>query len=155
MAESARKMAKISELEPSGEDWPSEPQTQEERHTHYARFIYPGLLEEKGGFMRGHENGLSSEEKELCENRLNSQQATPFGTLFDDDMFPTTLKTMEKVNEARLSHDIGRLITPSAEEMARRQPEMESLNALTESINELWDLSVAVAGSRPKPDFSV
>jgi hypothetical protein len=116
---------------------------------HYAQFTYPSLLEEKVGFMRGHENGLSPEEAELCENLLSSQQATPFGTPFDDDVFRTTLKALEKVKGARLCNDIGRLITPSDEDMAVRQSEMESLNALTESVDELWSLSVAVAGCRP------
>ncbi len=155
MAESARKKTKVSEPESSSAAGPPKPQTPEERNSHYAQFTYPSLLEEKGGFMRGHENGLSPEEADLCKNLLSSQQATPVGTLFDDDVFPMTLKTLEKVNEARLCNDIGRLFTPSAEDMAVRQSEMESLNALTESVDELWSLSVAVAGCRPKPDYFV
>lgn len=55
-------------------------------------------------------------------------------------------------NEAKVIQDIGWLPVPSAEARAACDPE---LRCLIESVNEGWNNSIPLTGTRPQPDYSV
>lgn len=56
-------------------------------------------------------------------------------------------------NEAKVIQDITRLIIPSAESLATRG--VQHLKHVIESVNEGWNNSIPVTGTRPQPDYSV
>lgn len=60
-------------------------------------------------------------------------------------------------NEAKVIQDITRLIVPSAQSLAIRGSKYgaKHLRYLIESVNEGWNNSVPLTGTRPQPDYSV
>ncbi|KAI8722472.1 hypothetical protein NCS52_00391200 [Fusarium sp. LHS14.1] len=60
---------------------------------------------------------------------------------------------MHNRNEARVIQDITWLIVPSAESLATFGA--EHLDILIETVNEGWNNSIPLAGTRPQPDYSV
>lgn len=97
---------------------------------------------------------LTNLSKALCQKILNTEQSIPKNSLFEDDLFESTCEDIANRNEARVIQDIGRLIVPSPEEVARRGA--THLKHLTENVNESWIKCIPlVNGPRPQPDFSV
>jgi hypothetical protein len=91
--------------------------------------------------------------KVLCQKMLNTEQSIPKDSLFEDDLFESTCEDIANRNEARVIQDIGRLIVPSPEELARRGA--THLKNLIENVNERWIKSIPlVNGPCPQPDFS-
>ncbi|KAI9781330.1 MAG: hypothetical protein M1835_004329 [Candelina submexicana] len=92
--------------------------------------------------------------KALCKKLLNTEQAVPKDSLFEDDLFESTCEDIANRNEARVIQDIGRLIVPAPEELARRGT--KHLKHLIENVDEGWIKSIPlVKGPCPQPDFSV
>lgn len=97
--------------------------------------------------------GVTEESKVLCNNLLEGNQAYPENSLFRDDIFDLTCEKIRNKNEARVLKDISRLIVPSAESLATYGA--KHLDILTESVNEGWNNSIPLTGTRPQPDYSV
>lgn len=97
--------------------------------------------------------GVTEESKILCKNLLEGKQVFPQNSLFRDDLVDKTFQKIHNKNEARVIQDISRLIVPSAESLATYGA--EHLEILTESVNEGWNNSIPLTGTRPQPDYSV
>jgi hypothetical protein len=67
-------------------------------------------------------------------------------------VFERAYKSFHIKNEARIIQDISRLLVTSAETLSLYDKE---LRILTESVNEGWNNSIPLTGTRPQPDYSV
>ena len=132
---------------------PSDQNPREEKSALYNHARYEIVLKTKGSFMAKHEDGIKKESKDFYLTLLNTEQKVPEDSLFDDDIFEETCEAIQAKNEARVVRDISLLIVPSAETLARRRPKHEKI--LIESVNEGWNSSIPLTGSRPQPDYSV
>jgi len=97
--------------------------------------------------------GIANASKTLCRALLDRKQTIPKESLFGDDVFRSTCRRVEDRNEARIIRDITPLIVPSAEILATHGA--TKLNCLIESLNEGWNSSIPLTGTRPQPDYSV
>ncbi|KUI73406.1 hypothetical protein VM1G_08683 [Cytospora mali] len=131
---------------------PSDQRPREEKSNQYRNPQYALLLQTKGSYMGKSPLGITDESKRLCETLLYSGQPTPNESLFDDDIFESVCDNLANRNEARVIQDVSRLIVPSAEQYALRR---KHLKHLVESINEGWNNSIPLTGTRPQPDYSV
>ncbi|KAF1815891.1 hypothetical protein P152DRAFT_464597 [Eremomyces bilateralis CBS 781.70] len=93
-----------------------------------------------------------SEGHRLCHDLLDGEQTFPNESIFDDDVFKDACQNLQRQNEARVLQDISRLIVPSAETLGLRA---KNLKHITESVNEGWNNSIPLTGTRPQPDYSV
>ncbi|KAK3357249.1 hypothetical protein B0T25DRAFT_151590 [Lasiosphaeria hispida] len=131
---------------------PSDQKPREEKSAPYRNAQYPLLLQTKGSYMGKSPLGIADKSRRLCEILLDSEQPAPKESLFDDDIFERVCDNLENKNEARVIQDISRLIVPSAEQCALRA---KPLKHLIESVNEGWNNSIPLTGTRPQPDYSV
>ncbi|KAK4137345.1 hypothetical protein BT67DRAFT_438617 [Trichocladium antarcticum] len=131
---------------------PSDQKPREDKSALYRDTRYPLLLQTKGSYMDISELGITDSSKQLLGDLISNDQPVPQGTLFDDDIFVDACRNLENKNEARIIQDISRLIVPSAESLALRN---KSYKRLIESVNEGWNNSISLTGTRPQPDFSV
>ncbi|KAI4599609.1 hypothetical protein KJ359_001706 [Pestalotiopsis sp. 9143b] len=132
---------------------PSDQRPREEKSAPYRDSRYETLLATKGVFMGKSKSNITSESKTLCKNLLETNQAVPENSLFHDDRFESTCQKIHNRNEARVIQDISRLIVPSAESLATMGA--THLEDLVESVNEGWNNSIPLTGTRPQPDYSV
>ncbi|EME77474.1 uncharacterized protein MYCFIDRAFT_98289, partial [Pseudocercospora fijiensis CIRAD86] len=124
------------------------------KRSEYSSQRYEELLETKGVFMKLPSSTKANEKsRELCKILRETAQEYPRDTGFRDDLFEATCSGIYNRNEARIIRDIGDLIVPSAENLAKRGA--GHLERLVESVNQTWDCSIAITTTRPKPDFSV
>ncbi|KHN97422.1 uncharacterized protein MAM_04437 [Metarhizium album ARSEF 1941] len=91
---------------------------------------------------------------ELLLQTKEGDQLVPQDTVFDDSIFAHACCNLQSKNEARVIQDISRLIVPSAETLALRIKSLRHLH-LIESVNEGWNNSMPLTGTRPQPDYSV
>ncbi|KAB5526493.1 hypothetical protein GE09DRAFT_1151599, partial [Coniochaeta sp. 2T2.1] len=112
---------------------PSDQKPREEKSAPYRNAQYPLLLQTKGSYMGKSPLGITAESRSLCKILLDSEQPAPKESLFDDGY-------------------ISRLIVPSVEQYALHA---KHLKHLTESVNEGWNNSIPLTGTRPQPDYSV
>lgn len=131
----------------------SDQRPREEKSTPYRDPRYKTLLETKGSFMDKSDLGITDASKTLCRTLLEKKQSVPQDSLFRDDIFESTCQRVEDRNEARVIRDITPLIVPSAEILATYGA--TKFNCLIESLNEGWNNSVPLTGTRPQPDYSV
>ena len=131
---------------------PSDQKPREEKSAPYRDARYPLLLQTKGSYMDISELGITDASKHLVRDLLSSEQPAPKETLFDDDIFVDACRNLENKNEARIVQDISRLIVPSAESLSLRS---KNYKRLVESVNEGWNNSIPLTGTRPQPDYSV
>ncbi|EON96493.1 hypothetical protein UCRPA7_8012 [Phaeoacremonium minimum UCRPA7] len=131
---------------------PSDQKPREEKSAPYRDARYEILLATKGTFMETSEEGIAEESKQLYRDLLEGDHHFPQGTIFDGDVFERAYKNFHSKNEARIIQDISRLLVPSAETLSLYSKE---LRILTESVNEGWNNSIALTGTRPQPDYSV
>ncbi|KAK4200453.1 hypothetical protein QBC40DRAFT_279974 [Triangularia verruculosa] len=131
---------------------PSDQKPREEKSAPYRDVRYPLLLETKGSYMDISELGITNASKHLVRDLLSGDQPVPKETLFDDDIFVHTCRNLRNKNEARIIQDISRLIVPSAESLMLRNKKYKHL---VESVNEGWNNSIPLTGTRPQPDYSV
>ncbi len=99
------------------------------------------------------ELGIIDESKTLCQALLETAQAEPQDSLFRSDIFESTCRKVEDRNEARVIRDITPLIVPQAEFLCAYGA--SHLKHLIESVNEGWNNSIPLTGTRPQPDYSV
>ncbi|KAF2000645.1 hypothetical protein P154DRAFT_192223 [Amniculicola lignicola CBS 123094] len=132
---------------------PSDQKPREEKSAPYQDPRYRTLLETKGSYMKKSELGVTDGSRSLCRALLEKEQATPDISLFRDDVFDKACENLQDKNEARVVQDITRLIVPSAETLATFGA--KTLEVLVESVNEGWNNSIPLTGTRPQPDYSV
>lgn len=131
---------------------PSDQKPREEKSAPYKDTRYELLLQTKGTHLDVSDLGLTDISKRLVQDLLNGKQSIPKETIFDEGVFVDSCRNLRSKNEARVIQDISRLIVPSAETLALRAKEFKRL---TESVNEGWNNSVPLTGTRPQPDYSV
>ncbi|KAF1952692.1 hypothetical protein CC80DRAFT_172641 [Byssothecium circinans] len=132
---------------------PSDQKPREEKSAPYQNPRYKTLLETKGSYMEKSELDIKDGSKKMCRVLLETGQAIPDNTLFQDDIFDKACRKLQDKNEARVVQDITRLIVPSAETLATFGA--KTLDVLVESVNEGWNNSIPLTGTRPQPDYSV
>lgn len=132
---------------------PSDQRPREEKSAPYRDPRYKTLLATKGSYMDEFDVGITEESKTTYYALLSSQQKTPNNSLFQDDLFKRTCRKVEDRNEARVIRDITPLVVPSAEILCIYGA--KHLDILIESINEGWNNSIPLTGTRPQPDYSV
>ncbi|KAI0409317.1 hypothetical protein F4802DRAFT_615761 [Xylaria palmicola] len=132
---------------------PSDQKPREEKSTQYRDPRYKLLLETKGSFMDTSDLGIEETSKKIWFDLLSRKQETPKESLFRDDLFERTCRSVQDRNEARVLRDITLLIVPSAEILTIYGN--TSLRCLIESTNEGWNNSIPMTGTRPQPDYSV
>ncbi|KAF5128594.1 hypothetical protein E5D57_009535 [Metarhizium anisopliae] len=132
---------------------PSDQRPREEKSAPYQDSRYETLLVTKGVFMHKSKLDITSGSKTLCENLLENNQPVPENSLFDNDRFESTCQKIHSRNKARIIQDISRLIVPSAESLATMGA--IHLKNLVETVNEGWDNSIPLTGTRPQPDYAV
>ncbi|KID59206.1 uncharacterized protein G6M90_00g067190 [Metarhizium brunneum] len=132
---------------------PSDQRPREEKSVPYQDSRYETLLVTKGVFMHKSKLDVTGGSKTLCENLLENNQPVPENSLFDNDRFESTCQKIHSRNKARIIQDISRLIVPSAERLATMGA--IHLKNLVETVNEGWDNSIPLTGTRPQPDYAV
>lgn len=132
---------------------PSDQRPREEKSAPYRDPRYETLLGTKGSFMVKSSLDIISSSKALSKTLLEAQQAVPVDSLFRDDIFEAACQKIHNKNEARVIQDISRFIVPSAESLATFGA--RNLDILIESVNEGWNNSIPLTGTRPQPDYSV
>ncbi|KAK2608475.1 hypothetical protein QQS21_002937 [Conoideocrella luteorostrata] len=132
---------------------PSDQRPREEKSAPYRDPRYKTLLATKGSFMDKSDLGITESSKKTYCALLSAEQATPNESLFRDDIFEQTCRSVEDRNEARVLRDITPLIVPSAELFAIYGS--TGLKCLIESVNEGWNNSIPLTSTRPQPDYSV
>ena len=117
---------------------------------------YENVLVKAGIFMHQHlsQAPISNTCQELCATLLDGEYELPEHSLFEDDMFWTTMENVRRRNEARVVRDITPLIVPSPELLYARCGILH-LQHLTEEINAEWTKCICLAGPRPKPDYAI
>lgn len=114
---------------------------------------YEIRLERKGSYMDESTLGITDTSRDLCRSLLGKEQTVPQDTLFRDDLFDETCKSVRGRNEATVIRDISPLICPSAQVL--RIFGAIHLNNLCEGVNEGWNSAEEFEGTRPQPDYSV
>ncbi|RDA85284.1 hypothetical protein CP532_5927 [Ophiocordyceps camponoti-leonardi (nom. inval.)] len=132
---------------------PSDQKPRGEKSAPYQHPRYETLLGTKGGFMVESELGISEASRASIKTLLEADQDVPQDSLFRDEVFKHAYQKVGNKNEARVIQDFGRLIVPSAENLATFGA--AHLNILTESVNQGWNNSIPLTGTRPQPDYSV
>ncbi|KAI8630351.1 hypothetical protein F5Y19DRAFT_60637 [Xylariaceae sp. FL1651] len=148
----SRKRSEAGSAAPSSTT-PSDRKPREEKSAPYRDPRYKILLATKGSFMDESDLGVANASKSLCHTLLGRKQTVPQDSLFRDDIFKLTCRKVEDSNEARIIRDITPLIVPSAEILATYGA--TKLDCLIESVNEGWNNSIPLTGTRPQPDYSV
>ncbi|KAL5118380.1 hypothetical protein ACEQ8H_003729 [Pleosporales sp. CAS-2024a] len=134
---------------------PSDQKPRDEKSAPYQAPRYKTLLETKGSFMRKHggfNGGTNEKSMQLCQALLETAQANPADTLFDNDIFDKTCDMIAGRNKAKVVQDITRLLVPSAQTLALRCAKFE---CLIESVNEGWNNSIPLISPHPQPNYSV
>ena len=132
---------------------PSDQKPRELKSVPYQTRRYETLLATRGSFLSECEMDITNESKTLCHTLLGREQTTPQGSLFDDNIFQSICRVVRARNEQRVLRDITPLIAPSAEILAVRGA--TQLGCLVECLNEGWNNSIPLTGTRPQPDYSV
>ncbi|KAF2191729.1 hypothetical protein K469DRAFT_341284 [Zopfia rhizophila CBS 207.26] len=131
---------------------PSE-KPREEKSSPYNHVRYEVLLSTKSVFMDEDDEGPERECREFCRVLLEADQQVPEVSRFSAAAFKSTCRRLRRANEAKVIDKIGRLIVPSAEDLADFG--LKHLGHLVESINEGWNNSIPLTKPRPQPDYAV
>jgi hypothetical protein len=132
---------------------PSDQKPREVKSAPYQDPRYETLLATKGSFMNKSDLGIKNEAKKTYLELLDAEQTVPHDSLFSDDLFEKTCRMIQNRNETRVIRDISILVVPSAETLTTYGA--VHLKILIESINEGWNNSIPLTGTRPQPDYSV
>ncbi|KAL8969018.1 MAG: hypothetical protein Q9183_002194 [Haloplaca sp. 2 TL-2023] len=128
--------------------------SREVKSAQYKDSDYAMVLESKGSYMREvDDDGIPKNVQDLCQALLETEQTVPQDSLFRNDLFAKTCRDISDRNEAIVIRDIGLLIVPSAQTLAKFGA--THLNHLYESVNEGWNSAIPFHGTRPQPDYSV
>ena len=131
----------------------SDQKTRESKSAPYRDLRYATLLAAKGSFMEKSDLGITNTSLRSYKTLLSSDQTVPTNSLFRDDVFEATCRSVQDRNESRIIRSISPFIVPSAEDLAIMGA--SKLKCLIENVNEGWTESIPVEGSRPQPDYSI
>lgn len=131
----------------------SDQKKRESKSAPYRDLRYVTLLAAKGSFMEKSDLGITNTSLRTYKTLLSSDQTVPTNSLFRDDVFEATCRSVQDRNESRIIRSISPFIVPSAEDLAIMGA--SKLKCLIENVNEGWTESIPVEGSRPQPDYSV
>ncbi|KAM3075439.1 hypothetical protein ACMFMG_007586 [Clarireedia jacksonii] len=140
---------------------PSDQKPRDEKSAPYRDNRYNILLATKGSHMGKYvgdnEKDITKDSEDIYRTLLETEQVIPKDSIFEDDFFEDTCEMLQNRNEAKVIQDISRLIVPSAQSLAIRSAKdgPKHLRYLIESVNEGWNNSVPLTGTRPQPDYSV
>lgn len=132
---------------------PSDQKPREVKSAPYQDARYETLPATKGSFMGKPALAITQTSKASYLHLLDAKQTIPKDSLFCDELFEETCEMIRNKNETRVIRDVSPFIVPSAEVLAARGA--EPLRILAESVNEGWNNSLPLTGTRPQPDFSV
>lgn len=119
----------------------------------YASSDYVQKLEDNDCFLDDSDAGVAEESQRLCKSLLELKQTFPEHSLFCDEDFATTCKSLQNENETEIIEAIGRLIVPRVKALAIKGA--KHLSILQQSCNVGWIHSIPLLGTRPQPDYSV
>ena len=131
----------------------SDQKNRESKSTPYRDPRYATLLAAKGSYMDKSDLGIANTSLSSYKTLLSSDQTIPTDSLFRDDVFEATCRSVQDRNESRIIRSISPYIVPSAEHLAIMGA--TNLKCLIENVNEGWTGSIPVEGPRPQPDYSV
>ncbi|KAK8172640.1 hypothetical protein BKA80DRAFT_195358 [Phyllosticta citrichinensis] len=95
-------------------------------------------------------DGLTKSAEETCRRVLESSQTGPPR---DADYFSRVSKRLQSKGETKVVQDIGPLVAPRVEPLYFGGD--DSLEYLTESVDETWSLCVPILGPHPpRPDYA-
>ncbi|KHN94151.1 uncharacterized protein MAM_07991 [Metarhizium album ARSEF 1941] len=132
---------------------PNDQKPREAKSAPYRDPRYRKLLEVRGSFMDESALGVADGSADMILELLSSKQNIPKDSLFRDDIFKKTCRSVADRNEVRVMRDISPWLVPSAELLAIFGA--SELECLIESINEPWNNSIPVTATPPQPDYSV
>ncbi|KAJ8109235.1 hypothetical protein ONZ43_g6190 [Nemania bipapillata] len=132
---------------------PTDQRSREEKSKPYANSRYPAYLSAAGAIMEECDKGITEESAKTYMALLTSEQTHPNESLFGDAFFKKTCRRVADRNEAKILRVITPLLVPSAEDLMIQGD--TKLQWLIESINEGWNNSIPLTGTRPQPDYSV
>ena len=131
----------------------SDQKKRESKSAPYRDTRYATLLAAKGSHMEKSDLGITSTSLSSYKALLSLDQTVPNDSLFRDDVFEATCRSVQDRNESRIIRSISPYIIPSAEDLAIMG--VTKLKYLIENVNEGWTASIPVEGPRPQPDYSV
>lgn len=131
----------------------SDQKKRENKSAPYRDLRYATLLAAKGSYMENSDLGIANSSLHSYKTLLSSDQTYPTASLFRDDVFEATCRSVQDRNESRVIRSISPYIMPSAEDFAIMGA--TKLKCLIENVNEAWTGSIPVEGPRPQPDYSV
>lgn len=123
------------------------------RRVAYASSSYETQLSNNDCYMDDSELGVAEESKLFCKSLLKLEQIFPEHSLFSDDLFVMTFKSLKNKNEMEIIRLIGQLIVPQVAVLAIQGS--KHLNILEESANKGWECSIPLIGAHPQPGYSV
>ncbi|KAH9874607.1 hypothetical protein IAQ61_003797 [Plenodomus lingam] len=150
---SLRRKRSESSVSGASSTTPSDQKPREFKSAPYQDPRYLTLLQTKRSYMTEDEEGPRTESRAFCRSLLTQDQDVPPTSRFSEGIFQLTCSRINGRNEAKVIQDITRLIVPSAEELADFGA--KKLCCLVESVNEGWNNSIPLTGTRPQPDYSV
>ena len=126
---------------------PSDQLSQGGKSSQYNNPEYEIRLEQKGSYMYRSPLGITDTSWDFCRTLLEEEQIIPQDTLFRDDLFDETCKSVQGRNEALIVRDIIPLICPSAQVLRIRGA--KHLSLLYQSVNEAWNNMNTYEGTLP------
>ncbi|KOS21752.1 hypothetical protein ESCO_001526 [Escovopsis weberi] len=133
---------------------PSDQRPREEKAAPYRDLRYERVLKTQGIYMGWSNSHPSEKSLQVCRDLLHGKQLLPQGSIFDEAVAEKAFENLRAKNEARVIQDLSRLLVPSAETLALYS-QNSHLVVLSESVNEGWNNSIPMCGSRPQPDYAV
>lgn len=119
----------------------------------YASPSYETQLNNNDCYLDDSELGVAEESIVLCKSLLELEQTFPEHSLFSDEAFAMTFKSLKNQNEAEIIQDIGQLMVPRAKTLAIQGA--KHLKILEQSANKGWKSSIPLVGACPQPDYCV
>lgn len=131
----------------------SDQKNRESKSASYRNTRYITLLESKESYMRKLKLDIMNASRTLYQILLNLKQIVSQNSLFRDDLFNETCKSVLNRNEAMIVWNISSLICSSAQVL--RIYDVKHLKDLIESVNKDWTDSIVMKSLLSKSNYSV
>ena len=150
-----RSSSKLSEDEASSSQGAPSEVSREVKSRPYKDARCERLLAAEGAFMDEPDGHFSRTMEDPCPKLLDTSQAVPQRSRFQDNVFKKTLQRLRTANKAQVIKEMTFLIVPSAQDLADFGS--SKLDNLIEKVNSYWlkCLPFATIGKCPQPDYSV
>ncbi|KAI9888761.1 MAG: hypothetical protein M1814_006455 [Vezdaea aestivalis] len=116
---------------------------------------YEPRLAAIGSYLEDSKDGLLEEELVFCEELLTLDSKVPSDSLFREDIFLEVCDKLRNKNKCRIIQDVALLLVPSGEQLVILEKGNNNLQVLSESVDAKWDLSKAILGRKPQPNYSI